>query len=86
MIQRSTDDPWTTIDGEVLMMSIERGQYFALNGVASRIWELLEKPVEPEAIAAGLTAEYDVPAATCAAQLERFLQQLRDRGMLIDMA
>jgi hypothetical protein len=68
------------------MMSLERGQYFSLNGVASRIWELLEEPVEPEAIAARLTAEYDVPAATCAAQLENFLQLLRDRGMLIDVA
>jgi len=85
MIQRSEDTPWTTIEGEVLMMSIEKGQYFSLNAIGSRIWDLLETPTEHATLVRQLTEEYDVPAEVCREQVGSFLARLRDRGLLIEV-
>lgn len=67
---------------ELLMMSIEKGSYFSLNSVGARIWELLENPTSIEELVATLTGEYDVPADVCRTEVERFLSDLRERGML----
>lgn len=85
MIQRSEDIPWTTIEGEVLMMSIEQGQYFSLNQVGSRIWDLLETPIEQTALIQQLTAEYEVSAEVCREQVGSFLARLRNRGLLVEV-
>ncbi len=37
------------IDGETVMMSIENGEYYGLDDIGSRIWELIEKPVKVSA-------------------------------------
>jgi hypothetical protein len=85
MIQRSENTPWTTIEGEVLMMSIEQGQYFSLNEVGSRIWDLLETPTEPTALIEKLTAEYAVSTDVCSGQVDSFLAGLRNRGLLVEV-
>ena len=36
----------TDIDGDKVMMDLEKGQYFALNSVGSRIWEEIQSPVK----------------------------------------
>lgn len=85
MIQRTEDTPWTTIEGEVLMMSMEQGQYFSLNQVGSRIWELLETPTEQTTLVGQLTAEYEVSEDVCHEQVGSFLARLRDRGLLVEI-
>jgi len=34
------------IDGEVVLMSVEKGRYYALDAIASDIWELLIEAAE----------------------------------------
>jgi hypothetical protein len=85
MIQRSNDVPSASLYGGVLMMSIERGQYFSLNGVGSRIWELLERPTDTAAIVERLAGEYDVTPDVCAGQVEGFLAKLRERGLVVEL-
>ena len=36
----------TDIDEDKVMMDLEKGQYFALNSVGSRIWEEIQSPVK----------------------------------------
>jgi hypothetical protein len=85
MIRRSDDPLSALVDGNVLMMSIERGQYFSLNGAGSRIWELLEHPTDAAAIVKRLTDEYEVTSDVCSPQVEAFLKRLRERGLLVDV-
>lgn len=81
-LQRSNDLLGAAVGEELLMMSIEQGSYFSLNSVGARIWELLENPTSIEELVAALTGEYDVPADTCRAEVEKFLSALRERRML----
>ena len=85
MIQRSTDTPSALIGEELLIMSLERGQYFSLNSVATRIWELLERPATPEALLLSLSEEYDVEPGICACQVSEFLAKLRELELITEV-
>jgi len=80
--RRSDDLLGAEVGDELLMMSVEKGSYFSLNPVATRIWALLEQPRTLDELVASLTQEYDVPPATCSEETATFLAALRERGML----
>ena len=82
MIQRA--DLLTAVVGQdLIMMSLETGQYHSLTGVGSRIWELLAEPTTKEAIISQLLATYDVPSDVCASEVTTFLDDLRERGLVV---
>ena len=70
------------LDGELVMMDIERGSYFGLNKTATRIWALLEQPVVIKDLCEQLTSEFNVPAEQCSKEVSVFLQNLLARGLL----
>ena len=72
----------STIDDEVVMMSSEKGMYYNLNPIGSRIWELLEAPQTIESLCTQLMDEYDVDEATCKQETEEFIQSLAERGLI----
>jgi len=85
MLQRQPDMVFSHIDDEVVMMSIEAGEYYGLNPVASRIWELLEKPHTFGRLIDLLMLEFDIDEATCQNDVMNFLHQLMDKGLVITM-
>ena len=64
------------VDGEKVMLSIEKGKYFGLNSMGSRIWEMLEKPITVREMVAALVIEYDVEEKTCRQDVQTFLNKL----------
>jgi hypothetical protein len=85
-IQRAGDVFTAVVDDTLLMMSVEKGQYFSLSGVGARIWELLEQPTTEAAIVEQLLAEYEVAPEDCAHQVAEFLSGLREGGLLAESA
>ena len=43
-VRKNQDIDDTDLDGEKVMMNIDKGEYFMMNEVGSRIWELIEEP------------------------------------------
>ena len=72
------------MNGSAVMMDIMSGKYYNLGEVGGRIWELLEEPLTVTALVQKLTAEYDVSAEQCRADIEPFLNTLLDRGLLVE--
>jgi len=70
------------IDNEKVMMSIEKGQYFGLEPVGSRIWEMIETPVKVSALIDALLVHYDVDRQTCEQDVLIFLQELHAAGIV----
>lgn len=64
------------MDGELVMMSLERGEYFGIGGVGPRIWELLAEPNTIEQLVDAIRAEYDIDETTCHADIIAFVEQL----------
>lgn len=71
------------MDGEKVMLNIEKGKYFSLNGIGGRIWELLEKPLAVREVVAALLKEYDVEEKTCQHHVQAFLSNLYAQGLIV---
>lgn len=66
----------TDLNGEKVMMNLETGQYFVLNDVASRIWELIESPIIVNEVINSLLKEYDIDNKSCETAVISFLSTL----------
>jgi hypothetical protein len=71
------------MDGDTVMMSIESGEYFGLGGVGTRVWELIDTPRTLAQLTQTICAEYEVDAATCEADISRFLADLLANGLAV---
>ena len=78
---KSIDD--TDLDGEKVMMDLEKGRYFMMNQVGSRIWELIENPLEVNEIVNALLQEYDVSRDTCEKEVMNFLNKLNNANLIV---
>jgi hypothetical protein len=72
----------TELDQETVLMSIDAGAYYGLEGPARSIWEILETPLTFSALVDRLVEEYQVSPETCAADLKRFLSEMEREGLL----
>jgi len=71
------------MDGEVVMLSLQRGEYFGLDKIGSRIWELIEQTMKVDEVRIILMDEYDVDEETCLNDLIEFLEDLQNKGLVI---
>ena len=79
---RNGDQVTAKVDDEVVMMSMQQGEYYGLDSIGSRIWELFAKPNSVENIIETLMQEYDVDRKTCEKDVQEFIQKLVDKGLL----
>ena len=82
VITKNTEIDDTDLDGEKVMMNLDKGQYFMMNEVGSRIWELIEGNTPIVNIIATLTNEYDVDEETCENTVMEFLGRLKDADLI----
>ena len=64
------------LDGGIVMMSIEKGQYYKLNTIGSTIWKLIEKPIAVTDICDQLMAEFEVSKQQCQEEVLNYLTKL----------
>jgi len=67
--------------GDILMMSIARGDYFGIGGFGTRIWEMLT-PQTPDDIAQMICMEFDVDEVHCRADVHSFLDVLKAHNVV----
>ena len=72
----------TEIDREIILMDIEAGSYYGLEGPARSVWEALSSPISYGQLLDKITAEYEIDYAECSKDLQSFLQDLVDQGLL----
>jgi hypothetical protein len=82
-VQRNPEMVSGNMDGEIVMLSLQRGEYFGLDKVGSRIWELIEQSIVVDTIKKVLLDEYEVDVLTCEKDLLEFLEDLESKGLII---
>lgn len=82
LVVRSPDQVSGDLDGKVVLLSIENGEYYNMNEVGSRIWELLAKPLTVAALIDQLLTEFEVDRETCEKEAMAFLDQLQKDQLL----
>lgn len=82
LLARNPDLVAAVMDGDIVMMSIERGLYFGISGVGTRIWALLEIPMSVEDLVRIIRSEYEIDEVTCQTDLLAFAQDLVGNGIV----
>jgi len=67
---------------EMVMLSVEAGNYYGLDPIGRRIWDLLDEPARVSEICSRLTAEYQVEPEECEADVLSFLRELVERRIV----
>jgi hypothetical protein len=70
------------LGGEAVILDMQKGKYFGLNGVGSRVWELVQQPRSVEEIRDQLLIEFDVDRERCERELSVLLHDLAEHGLI----
>ena len=72
----------TDLNGEKVMMNIEKGKYFALNPVGSRIWEIISDDIFVDEIVKTLLKEYEIDKESCEKSVVSYLEILENDELI----
>ncbi|MDG0791772.1 lasso peptide biosynthesis PqqD family chaperone [Cohnella ginsengisoli] len=81
-IEQSKDHIVSDMDGEKVMLSVQKGKYYNLGEVGGRIWDLLASPCTVQQLIDNLLAQYEVEPETCRAHVASFLDTLWSEGLI----
>ena len=70
------------IDDEIVVMRVDTGEFFSLTGTAATTWRLIDGNRNRDALLAALADEYSTDEAAIAADVDDFLAQLKETGLL----
>ena len=82
VINKNLEIDDTDLDGEKVMMNLDKGEYFMMNEVGSRIWEIISEPVNVKGIIENLCSEYEVDEKTCKDTVVEFLGRLNNAELI----
>jgi hypothetical protein len=68
--------------GEAAILHLARGQYYGLNPVGARIWDLVQQPREVAELREALLREFEVEPEVCERDLAALLGELAARGLI----
>ncbi len=81
-VVRSDDFITSTVDDELVMMSLEKGIYYGLDAIGSLIWEHIAEPISISALCQKLTDQYEVDSAQCQEDVLAFLNEMLNENMI----
>lgn len=70
------------LNGEKVMMNLDKGKYFALNSVGSRIWDIMREEIYVGDIVNILLEEYDVDKEMCKNNVLNYLEILENQDLV----
>ncbi|MFD2214029.1 lasso peptide biosynthesis PqqD family chaperone [Metabacillus endolithicus] len=70
------------MDGEKVMLHIERGSYFNLGEVGGVIWDMIKTPTGVKDVVLSLLEQFEVDEKTCEEQVIDFLNQLEKQNLI----
>jgi hypothetical protein len=79
---REDDLAWRTVDEELIAIDVRESTYLTANGSGLVLWEALAAGATSEELAARLVAAYGIDPETAREDVQRFVQELRERGLL----
>jgi len=81
-IARSDGPVSAPVDDELVMADVDAGKYYALNNIATAIWEGIENEIAVRDLISNLQNEYNVPPDRCETEVLDFVNQLHTKGLV----
>lgn len=70
------------VSGEMVLMDLSSEQYFGLDAVGTRVWNLLDQGIAPADLLSILLREYEVEQQQLESDIEELLGQLLEAGLV----
>jgi hypothetical protein len=70
-------------EDELVMLDLRGGEYFALDTIGGRMWDLLAAGKNPGQVAADLAADYDASESQILSDCLKLAEDLLERGLLV---
>ena len=70
------------VSGEMVLMDLSSEQYFGLDAVGTRVWNLLDQGASPADLLSILLREYEVEQQQLESDIEELLGQLLEAGLV----
>jgi hypothetical protein len=70
------------VQGETVLLQLDRGEYFGLDEVGTRIWQLIVETGDLERVRETVLDEYDVDPMVLAADFDRLIDELVARHLI----
>jgi len=71
------DVVWRLVEGEVVLLNVMSGQYYSLDAVGSRVWELIAQDgAAIGTVSATLAQEFDAPVERIQQDIETLMSHL----------
>jgi hypothetical protein len=70
------------LDGETVVLDMQTGVYFALNGTATRAWQLIAQGADFDSVVSQLHREFDVEREALVADLKGLVGELHARHLI----
>ena len=70
------------VPGKLVLLTPDDGNYFAVNQVGARVWELCDGTRDVEGIVATVADEYDAPIDTIRADVVELLEELTSQRLI----
>lgn len=77
-----SDQVSADLQGEAIVLGLEKGMYYGLDEVGALVWTLLAEPRPVTEIRDRIVARFDVDEPTCEKDLLAFLTQLHGEALI----
>jgi hypothetical protein len=71
------------IDGEVVIVHLEKGYYYSLLKTGAEVWSRIERRIDSDNLIQEMTQAYDGSAEEIATAIEEFLENLQREELII---
>jgi len=82
IIAKRDDQMEADIGAETLMMRVESGRYYSVDGPAQAIWTAIDGKTPVAGVVEALLERYDADRATCEAETIAFMNELLDQKLI----
>lgn len=83
VIQRQPAVLFSMVGDEVVIMDVERGEYYGLDPVGSDIWQRLATPMTPAQLVSDLVEQYDGTPEAISRDTFALLERLAEKALIL---
>jgi len=77
---------WRRLEGEIVALDLQRALYLSVNRTGVALWESLARGATRDHLEEILVAEHGLGAQTAASDVDAFLVDLDEQGLLVQAA
>lgn len=81
-VKVSDDVVFRVLGDEAVILNLATGVYFGLDTVGTRMWQLMSEHGSTDPVVTALLGEYEVDEGQLRGDLEKLIEQLKEKGLV----